>query len=104
QVHRWVTDSMASAFAMTGNVTIEFYTRTLNDALYTGTLCVYLYQRHEPGAPPTATDTMLTNASGGASYWTYTPQGNGFWPRNAWTKVRLTMTFNGAPYTIPAGD
>jgi type II secretory pathway pseudopilin PulG len=104
QIHRWVTDPMASSFTLTGNVTLEFYTRTLNDALYTGTLCVYLYKRHETGSPPVATDTMLTNRTGGAGYWTYTPQGNGFWPRNAWTKVRLTMAFNGAPYTIPAGD
>ncbi len=36
QVHRWVTDPMASDFKMTGKVTLEFYTRTLNDALYTG--------------------------------------------------------------------
>ena len=66
---------------MTGNVTLEFYTRTLNDALYTGTLCVYLYKRHEAGSPVVATDTMLTNKTGGAAYWTYTPQGNGFWPQ-----------------------
>lgn len=104
QVHRWVTDAMASSFTMTANVTLEFYTRTLNDALYTGTLCVYLYERHETGTPPVATDTLLTNKSDGAAYWTYTPQGNGYWPRNAWTKVRLTMAFNNAPYTIPAGD
>jgi len=104
QVHRWVTDPVTSAFSMNGNVTLEFYTRTLNDSLYTGTLCVYLFQRHETGSPPIARDSQLTNKSGGADYWTYTPQGNGFWPRNAWTKVRLTMTFNSAPYTIPAGD
>jgi prepilin-type N-terminal cleavage/methylation domain-containing protein len=104
QVHRWVTDPMAAAFTMTGNVTLEIYTRTLNDALYTGTLCVYLFKRHEAGSPLVATDTLLTNKSGGAGYWTYTPQGNGFWPRNAWTKVRLTMSFNESPYTIPAGD
>jgi hypothetical protein len=104
QVHRWVTDPVAANFTLTGNVTLEIYTRTLNDALYTGTLCAYLYKRHEAGSPVVATDTLLTNKVGGAGYWTYTPQGNGFWPRNAWTKVRLTMTFNGAPYTIPAGD
>jgi type II secretory pathway pseudopilin PulG len=104
QVHRWVTDPVASVFSMNGNVTLEFYTRTLNDSLYTGTLCVYLFQRHETGSPPVARDTQLTDKTGGAAYWTYTPQGNGYWPRNAWTKVRLTMTFNSAPYTIPAGD
>lgn len=104
QIHRWVTDPMASDFSMTESVTVEFYTRTLNDALYTGTLCVYLFKRSETGSPPTATDTQLTDQSTGFPYWSYTPEENGFWPRNAWTKVRLTVLFNDAPYTIPAGD
>ncbi len=104
QVHRWVTDPMPSGFTMTGNVTIDFYTRTLSDSLYTGTVCVYLYKRHETGTPPVATDTMLTNNNGGLGYWSYTPQGNGYWPRNSWTEVRLTMAFSNAPYTIPSGD
>ncbi len=104
QVHRWVTDPMAANFKMTEKVTLEFYTRTLNDALYKGKLCVYLYKRHEAGSPPVATDTLLTNKSGGTAYWTYAPEGNEYWPRYSWTKVRLTMTFNEAPYSIPAGD
>jgi prepilin-type N-terminal cleavage/methylation domain-containing protein len=104
RIHRWVTDPMAASFVMTNRVTLEFYTRTLNDALYKGTLCVFVFKRHETGAPPVATDTMLTNKFGGTSYWTYTPQDNEYWPRNAWTKVRLTMEFNGSPYTIPTGD
>ena len=37
-------------FEMNGKVTLEFYTRTLNDALYHGTLCVYLFDRHETGS------------------------------------------------------
>lgn len=102
QIHRWVTDPMEAAFTMTEKVTLEFYTRTLNDAQYNGTLCVYLYKRHEEGS--IAVDTRLTNTAGGTPYWTYTPQENEYWPRNAWTKVRLTMTFNEAPYTIPADD
>ncbi|MGE5282605.1 MAG: type IV pilus modification PilV family protein [Chloroflexota bacterium] len=104
QVHRWVTDPMAAEFKMTGRVTIEFYTRTLNDALYTGKLCVYLFKREETGSPPAATDTMLTNKKGGTAYWTYSPEGNEYWPRYSWTKVRLTMYFNEAPYKIPAED
>ncbi len=104
QVHRWVTDPMELAFSMEGQVTIEFYTRTLNDALYTGTLCVYLFDRHEEGEPVVGTDTQLTNTAGSTAYWTYTPEGNGYWPRNAWTKVRLTMNFQNAPRTIDAGD
>lgn len=110
QVHRWVTDPMAADFKLSGSVTIEFYTRTLNDAEHKGTLCVYLFDREEEiaegapeGSPPIATDTLLTNTAGNTAYWTYTPQGNANWPRSAWTKVRLTMTFNNAPKTILTG-
>jgi prepilin-type N-terminal cleavage/methylation domain-containing protein len=112
QVHRWVTDPVPSTltegFKMTGNVTLEFYSKTLNKASHTGTLCVYLFKRHETGSPPVATDTLLTNLTGGAAYWTYTPKANEFWPpgipTEEWKKLRLTMSFNGAPYTIPVGD
>lgn len=102
QIHRWVSDPMPSAFNMNGKVTLEFYTRTLNDSLYTGALCVYLFERQEAGSPPVAQDTQLTS-SGGTPYWVYEPQGNGYWPRNAWTRVRLTMEFQGAPRVIAAG-
>jgi hypothetical protein len=105
KVHRWVSDPLLDSFKMNGKITLEFYTRTLNDGLYTGTLCVYLFDRHETGAEtPTATDSLLKNKVGEAPYWTYSPEGNGFWPRNSWTKVRLTMEFAGAPYAIEAGD
>lgn len=105
QVHRWVTDKLAKPFTMTGKVTLEFYTRTLNDALYTGSLCVYLYDRHETtGAKPVAEDKLLTDKATGNAYWVYEPEGNGFWPRNSWTKVRLTMEFQNAPLTIPSSD
>jgi type II secretory pathway pseudopilin PulG len=108
QVHRWVTDPMPTGgFPMTGDATLQFYSRTLNDALYTGTLCVYLYKRREVLGPsgPTATDTLLTNTSGGTPYWTFTPKSDsGYWPRGAWTTLRLKMTFNEAPLTIRAGE
>lgn len=107
QVHRWVTDPLVGEFKMNGKVTLEFYTRTLNDALYHGTLCVYLFKRHETGSGEStvATDSLLNDKATSYGYWTYDgPQGNKFWPRNAWTKVRLTMEFPGAPYTIPTGD
>lgn len=103
QVHRWVTDPMPLAFEMTEKVTLEFYTRTLNDALYTGTLCVFVFDREEGGEPSVAEDTLLAQVDG-PSYWTYTPEGTGYWPRNSWTKVRLTMKFANAPYAIPAGN
>jgi hypothetical protein len=53
-----------------------------------------------------ATDTLLVNSSGGTSYWTYLPAGKAqpYWPQFKWERVRLKMSFNGTPYTIPAGD
>ncbi|HET8814825.1 MAG TPA: type II secretion system protein [Solirubrobacterales bacterium] len=101
QVHRWVTDPMAEDFVMTGQATLQFFTESLNNSSGTGQACVYLYKRHEEGS--VATDSLLTNVSGGVEYWTYVPEKNGPWPQE-WEKVRLTMAFNGAPYTIPAGD
>jgi hypothetical protein len=106
KVHLWVTDPMASSFTMTGRVTIEFYTRTIDNSEKTkGSLCVYLFRRHETeGSPPVATDSRLTNKSGGTTYWIYTPENNNWWPSLAWAKSRMTMEFNGAPYTIQAGE
>jgi len=104
QIHRWVTDPMPSTFQMNGKVTLEFYTRTLNDALYTGSLCVYLFRRHETGSPPVGEDTQLVDKANGTAHWVYEPQGNGYWPRNVWTRVRLKMEFQGAPLAVAAGD
>lgn len=102
QVHRWVTDPMPKDFEAGGKVTLEFYTRTLNDALYTGTLCVYLFEREETGPAelPEAEDTMLIGKEDGNPYWTYEPEGNGYWPRNSWAKIRLSMEFQEAPRVI----
>jgi type II secretory pathway pseudopilin PulG len=102
QVHRWVTDPFPSVFKMNKTVTLEFYTRALSDDQYASTLCVYLFKRHEVGAPPVATDTLLTNSSSGKAWWTYASAP--YWPFNSWTRVRLPMSFNPVPYTIPAGD
>ena len=100
-VHRWVTDPMAQQFTMTGKATLQFYTGALGTSAAPGKICVYLFKRREEGSPPTAFDTRLTNTSGSTSYWTYSPSGN--WP-GEWTKVRLTMSFNGSPYPIAGGE
>lgn len=101
QVHRWVTDPFVANFNLSGKVTLEFYTRTLNDALYHGTLCVYLFKRHKIDESKEE-NSFLANKENSLPYWTYTPQGNGFWPRSAWTKVRLTMEFT--PTEVVAKD
>ena len=101
QVHRWVTDPMAESFVLNGSVTLEVFTQSINKAQSSGKLCIYLFKRHETGAPPVATDTMLTNSLGATPYWTYLE--SPIWTTELKPKI-LTMTFSGAPYTIPAGD
>ncbi len=106
-MHRWVTDPMESDFKLTEKVTLEFYTRTLNDELYTGELCVYLFKRHEAGSPIVATDTQMRNTNGNTPYWYYKPEGGSpWWPQFEWKRIRLTMVITDAdaPYTIPAND
>lgn len=104
RVHRWVSDPMPEDFKMLGNVTLEFSTRSLNESLHTGTLCVYLFRRSESGEPLVGTDLRLSDKATSLPHWTYTPKDNEPWPRFGWTSVRLAMSFDGAPYTIPAGD
>jgi prepilin-type N-terminal cleavage/methylation domain-containing protein len=100
QIHRWVTDTMAENFVMTGTATLQFYTESLNHTEAPGKICVYLFKRNDASSPP---DTRLVNTYGETKYWTYTPPKNANWP-SSWEKIRLTMTFKEAPYTIPAGD
>lgn len=104
QVHRWVSDPRTKALVMNGEVTLEFYTRTLNDAIYTGRLCIYLFDRTESGGEqPVAKDVFLKGTDG-TPYWVYEPgDGVGFWPRNMWTKIRRKMSLADAPYVIQPG-
>lgn len=98
KMHRWVTDKMAQPFKLSGTVTLEFYSRTLGEASYPGTVCVFLFKRSETGSDEAteATDQLFENAENGTLYWTYSSEGTGSWPRTAWTKLRLTMKISGA--------
>lgn len=98
KMHRWVTDKMTQPFKLNGNVTLEFYSRTLGEASYSGTVCAFLFKRGETGTGEAtkATDTLFQNAESTKLYWTYSSQGTGSWPRTAWTKLRLTMKISGA--------
>jgi len=92
KMHRWVTDKMTQPFKLNGNVTLEFYSRTLGEASYPGTVCAFLFKR----SATEATDERFRNAETTNLYWTYSSQGTGSWPRTAWTKLRLTMKISGA--------
>lgn len=91
KMHRWVTDKMTQPFKLSGTVSLEFYSRTLGEASYPGTLCAFLFKR----SATEATDERFQNAENSKLYWTYSSQGTGSWPRTAWTKLRLTMKIAG---------
>jgi type II secretory pathway pseudopilin PulG len=101
QIHRWVTDPLPTDFTMSGQVTLDIWTRTVKDVNTKGGLCVYLFDREESGSPPKGKDSLLTNKVGGAAYWEYVYPGNGLWPEK-WSELGVKMTFNG-PLTIKAG-
>jgi len=105
-VHRWVTDKMPIDFEITGNVTFEFYSRTLNNQPYSGGLCIYLFKRTETGS--TWSDTRLKNFLGSTEYWSYAP--TGYWPLSEaqppleWKRVRVTMELSKTPEKILKDD
>jgi len=106
KVHRWVTDPMPREFAVSGTATLEFYSRTINEASYPGTVCVYLFKRSEKPLENGVemTDFQLSDAETGKPYWSISSEGNSSWPRTEWTKLRLTMKISGAPFAIKVGE
>jgi prepilin-type N-terminal cleavage/methylation domain-containing protein len=101
-VHRWLTDRMPQNFTLSGKVTFEFYSRTINNGQYSGGLCIYLFKREDAAKPP---DKRLKDQLGATEYWLYAP--SGYWPLSEaqapreWKRVRVTMQLSGVPITIP---
>lgn len=92
KIHRWVTDKMPQNFKLSGTVTLEFYSRTIAEASYPGTICAFLFKRNATEA----TDTRFENEENGRLYWTFSSQGSSSWPRTEWTRLRLTMKIGGS--------
>jgi type II secretory pathway pseudopilin PulG len=100
-IHRWLSAPMPSDFVMTGRATLELYTRTINEEIASGKICVFLFKR-----PGTGADSFYFNAaSPSEAYFTYSettwPTGTGFQP------VSLRMDFDQmtlASRTVLAGQ
>lgn len=104
EVHRWVTDPMQSKFILNGKATIDFFTRSFNGLSYSGSLCIYLarVEEFEQAGEVRFAYNPLSNTATGKSYWTYSGQDNGEWPRSEWAEVRVPMSF--ATTEIKAGE
>lgn len=98
EAHRWVSEPLPVRFAMTGDASLELFTRTTNDASVSGTICIYVFIRSEAGSG--VTDTLFTNlGSPSDTFWLYSDSA---WPRDAWSRVSIPLRF--APATVQAGD
>ena len=98
KIHRWVTDPMSSAFTMNGKASLYFFSRTINQAVHQGRLCVYLFKRST-----SSVDTLIVNQSTGQQFFQYTPGGTGNWPQSFPSPAnKLTMQF--VPQTVQPGE
>jgi type II secretory pathway pseudopilin PulG len=102
KIHRWVSAPLTQSFALSGQGTLEFNTRTINDVVGQGSICVFLFVRTEATVAgiTTATDTRLidlTNPPNAFFVFTKNP-----WPSGAWSRERFTMNF--APTAVAPGQ
>lgn len=92
QVHRWLTGPVTGSndFVVDGVASLTLYSKTINDALHTGRLCIWLFTR-EPTSTGGEADNLVTDSTTGSTYFTYS-SGAANWNSGAsW----------GAPYQIP---
>lgn len=92
QVHRWLTGPVtaASDFVVDGVASLTLYSKTINNAVHSGKLCLWLFTR-EPTNTEGEADNLVTNASTGTSYFTYSSGASNWNPGPSW----------GQPYQIP---
>jgi type II secretory pathway pseudopilin PulG len=96
KIHRWVSQPLALAFQMSGQATLEFYTRTINDVNAQGTICVFVFIRKETTAecnplPPPCDTQLIDQADPPNAFFVYSENP---WPAGAWTRRRLAMSFS----------
>jgi type II secretory pathway pseudopilin PulG len=104
KIHRWVSQPLAQNFQMSGQATLEFYTRTINDVNAQGSICVFVFIRKETAAAcaplPAPCDTQLIDlTSPPDAFFVYSENP---WPKGAWTRRRFAMSFSGT--TVATGQ
>jgi Tfp pilus assembly protein PilV len=94
QIHKWVSNPMGNGInvILDGRGELNLWTKSVNGATYTGSICIWLFERHLNllGVP---VDTPAVNLDlSNLTYFTYTPPG-GVWPQN-WTELHIPLHFN----------
>jgi type II secretory pathway pseudopilin PulG len=101
KIHRWVSQPLPLAFQMSGQATLEFYTRTINDVNAQGTICVFVFIRKETVVecdplPPPCDTQLIDLANPPNAFFVYSENP---WPAGAWTRRRVPMSFSSTTAT-----
>jgi type II secretory pathway pseudopilin PulG len=101
KIHRWVSQPLPLPFVMSGQATIEFYTRTINDVNAQGTICLFVFIRKETTGecsplPPPCDTQLIDSANPPNAFFVYSENP---WPAGAWTRRRIQMGFSSTTAT-----
>jgi hypothetical protein len=109
KVHRWLTPPMPEAeggkdVLLTGDGTINLWTRTISGGVYQGKVCAWLFVRTY--GEGTITDTLVYNLGPPLSL--HFEHFATTWPNGGWTEVILPLSFGhaeeGGALPLPAGS
>jgi hypothetical protein len=98
KIHKWVSPPMPTDFELllTGNATLQLWTKTVNGVAQSGRICVSLFIRRSSAGIPT--DIPVLNAQSVVN----TQYTDSTWPTD-WTEIAVPITFASLPTFIP-GD
>jgi len=109
KVHRWLSPPVpphegSQDLLLTGEGTLNLWTRTLGEAVYPGRICAWLFVRSRAG--DSVTDTLAVNLGPPLSlHFAHFAQS---WPSTKWDEIALPLTFGyadeGGALPLPPGS
>jgi type II secretory pathway pseudopilin PulG len=102
KVHKWLSPKVPSGFADIAfheSATLSLWTQTINDGVYNGGICVWMFTRHLNILNVPIDTPILTNPFGGLDYYSYQQDP---WPHGGWSEISLQMNIL-AGVTLPVG-
>lgn len=95
QVHRWMTAPVTSGdFVVDGTASLSLYSKTINNAVHTAKLCVWLFVR-EPTNNGGEADNLINDTANGAPYFTYSSGQSNWNSGPGWGEAyQIPLAFN----------
>lgn len=91
QVHRWVSAPVGTGpnFVLDGSGTLAIWSRTINDAVHSGRLCVWLFTREQTSTGGEA-DNLIPDRTTGKTYFEYS---DATWSATSWNLYSVPLSF-----------